>query len=341
MAFYAYVSISQEDRISILKMDPETGRLDPKSSVVVPGRPAPLATDPERRFLYVGRRDAREVSSFQIDQSTGALSLVGTVSLESDPCYVSTDRKGRFLFSTYYSAGKVGVHPIGADGAVTGPPVLWLDTATGAHSIQTDPTNRFAFVPHIAGGNGPNAVFQFRFDESTGNLTPNSPPRVVPEEQVGPRHFCFHPNLDILYFSNEQGCSVTAYRLDPSTGTLSALQTVSTLPDGYEGRNSCAQIQISPSGKFLYAPNRGHNSIACFHVDASTGRLSLIGHVPTEAIPRAFSLDPEGNFLFAAGLESGRLASYRIDGETGELEPLEVYDLGKEPMWVLVTALSG
>ena len=134
---------------------------------------------------------------------------------------------------------------------------------------------------------------------------------------------------------------MTAYNLDTSTGTLTAFQTLSTLPDDYQGRNSCAQIQISPNGRFLYAPNRGHNTIACFAVDASSGHLTSIGRVPTEAVPRAFSIDPDGSFLFAAGLETGRLASYRIDGESGELKPLEVYDVGKGPMWVQFIRLSG
>ena len=283
--------------------------------------------------------DVNEVSSYGIDQSTGQLALIGTAPLESDPCYLATDRKGKFLLSAYYSAGRAAVHAIGDDGAVRTPPVEWLATGSGAHSMQTDPSNRFAFVPHIAGGNGPNEIFQFRFDESTGHLTPNSPPRVAQEEETGPRHYCFHPSRDILYFSNEQGCSVTAYDYNPSAGTLTAFQTVSTLPDDYEGRNSCAQIQISPSGKFLYAPNRGHNSIACFMVDEFNGALTPVARVPTEPVPRAIGLDPEGRFFFAAGLESGRLASYRIDDSTGGLEPLETYDVGKAPMWVTIIEL--
>jgi len=341
MPYYMYISISEEDRISVFTVDPETGKLEPQGSVVVPGRPAPLAIDPERRFLYVGRRGAREISSYQIDWSTGGLSLIGIASLEADPCYLATNRKGRFLLSAYYGAGKVAVHPIGYDGAVGTPPVEWLDTARGAHSIQTDPSNRFAYVPHIAAPDGPNVILQFKFNEATGRLTPNLPYRVIPEEGTGPRPFCFPPSLDVLYFSNEQGCSVTAYRFDPSVGTLSAFQTILTLPDNYEGRNTCAQIQISLSGRFLYASNRGHNSIACFSVDDYTGRLTPIGRVPTEAVPRAFSLDPEGNFLFATGLESGRLVSYQIDGNTGELEPLEIYSIGKAPMWVLITKSPG
>ncbi len=164
----------------------------------------------------------------------------------------------------------------------------------------------------------------------TGRLTPNSPFRVEPAERLGPRHYCFHPTQDLVYFSNEQGCSVTGYRLDRATGTLSAVQTVTTLPDGYTARNTCSQIHLTSSGQFLYVANRGHNSIAGFAVDAATGRLSAIGHVPTEPVPSAFSLDPSGHFVFAAGSASGRLASYRVNGETGALTPLTTYAVGQQ-----------
>ncbi len=201
-------------------------------------------------------------------------------------------------------------------------------------------TIRYAFVPHIA-GNGPNLIYQYRFDEQTGHVTPNDPPTVSPGRDAGPRHFCFHPSQDILYFSNEQECSVEAYHFDITRGTLTPFQAVSTLPEDYTERNSCAQIQITPSGQFVYAPNRGHNSIACFAVDVSTGALTAIGRVPTEMVPRAFSIDPTGHFLYAAGLESGQLASYRIDSNTGMLQPLDIYPLGDRPMWVLIVQLPG
>jgi 6-phosphogluconolactonase len=253
-----------------------------------------MAVDPGRKFLYVGRRGEAKISSYWLDQHTGSLGLLGTVELSTDPCYLATDRRGKFLLAAYYEGRGVSVHAIGDDGVVMGPPIEKRETARGAHSIQTDPSNRFAFVPHIA-GRGPNEIWQFRFDEETGHLTPNSPPKVIPEHPVGPRHFCFHPNKDLLYCSNEQGCSVTAYRFDASAGTLTALQTVSTLPDGYTGQNSCSQIQIDPSGKFVYAPNRGHNSIAGFAVDVDTGLLTSIGQAASEPVPRAFSLDPEAS----------------------------------------------
>src|SRR5207302_1505498 len=151
---------------------------------------------------------------------------------------------------------------------------------------------------------GPNIIMQFRFDAQTGRLTANSPPRVEPAERLGPRHYCFHPARDFVYFSNEQGCSVTGYRLDRATGTLSAGQTITTLPAGYTARNTCSQIHLTPSGRFLYVGNRGHNSIAGFAVDPVNGQLSAAGHASTEAVPSAFAVDPAGHFVFAAGTAS-------------------------------------
>ena len=340
MPHYMYVSLQDDDKIRVFTMDAATGQLTPKGEVPVAGGPSPLTISPDRQVLYAGHRNVPGISSFRIDPDTGGLTQSGTVVPEAPPTFLSTDRRGRFLLSAYYQGARAAVHPLGADGAVGGPPIEWLETATGAHAMQTDPSNKFAFVPHIA-GNGPNAIFQFRFDENTGHLTPNSPFKVEPTEHLGPRHFCFHPTQNILYFSNEQGSSVTGYRLDTSAGTLSAFQTITTLPEGYSERNTCSQIQIMPSGQFLYAPNRGHNSIACFAVDSSSGRLSALGHVATEAVPSAFSLDPEGHFLFAAGSASNRLASYRVNSDTGALTPLGTYAVGKRPMWVLITRLGG
>ena len=335
MPYYMYISLQDDDKILMLTMDAETGHLTPHGEVPVAGGPSLLTISPDQKVLYVGHRNVPKISSFRLDPNTGGLTQSGTVSPEAAPTYLSTDRKGRFLLSAYYQGAHVAVHPLGADGAVGGPPIEWLETAMGAHAVQTNPSNKFAFVPHIARFNdnvlepvresyGPNAIFQFRFDDNTGHLTPNAPARVEPAERLGPRHFCFHPTQNIVYFSDEQGCSVTGYRLDTATGTLSALQTITTLPAGYTARNTCSQIQITPSGQFLYAPNRGHNSIAGFAVDSASGRLTALGQVATEAVPSAFSLDPEGHFLFAAGSASNRLAAYRVNSDTGELMPLDV-----------------
>jgi 6-phosphogluconolactonase len=351
MSHYMYVALQDDDKIAVFTMDAETGQLTPQAETPVAGGPSLLAISPDRTALYVGHRVRPEISSYRIAPDTGGLTKIGTVTPEGAPAFLATDRSGRYLLSAYYQDGYVAVHPIGADGAVGGPPLEWLATAVGAHAMQTDPSNQFAFVPHIArlndnvleppkGIDGPNVIFQFKFDAHTGHLTPNSPLQVEPGERLGPRHFCFHPTQPIVYFSDEQGCSVTGYRLDVSTGTLSAFQTITTLPGGYTERNTCSQIQCTPSGNFLYVPNRGHNSIAGFSVDASSGRLTAIGHVSTEAVPSAFSLDPEGNFVFAAGSASGRLAAYRINRETGELTPLATYAVGNRPMWVLITHIG-
>ena len=339
MAYYMYVSLQDDDKLATFTMDAQTGTLTLRAELPVPGGPSPLAISPDRKTLYVGHGGSSELSSFRIDQDTGGLTQIGKVSLGAGPEFLATDRKGRFVLSAYYYGGYVAVHSVGDDGAACSPPIEWLETASGSHAMQTDPSNRFAFAPHIA-GEGPNAIFQYRFDEDTGHITPNSPPRIEPEEYLGPRHFCFHPTKDILYFSDEQGCSVTGYRLDVSTGTLSAFQTITTLPEGSTEPNTCSQIQMTPSGKFLYVPNRGHDSIAVFSVDPSSGHLTAIGQVPTEAESHAFSLDPEGKFLFVAGSVLGRLASYRVNGDTGELTPLETYSVGRMPMWVLITGLG-
>jgi 6-phosphogluconolactonase len=349
MAHALYVCLQDEDKIAAFAMDADTGQLTARTEVPAAGGPSVMAISPDRQVLYVGHRTQPAISSFRIDQKTGGLKLQGTVSQAHAPTFLAPDRSGRYLLSAYYQGGGAAVHPLAADGAVGAPD--WVATANGAHAIATDPSNRFAFVPHIARLNdnvleppkenpGPNMIQQFRFDGETGRLTPNSPFRVEPSERLGPRHYCFHPTLDLVYFSNEQGCSVTAYRLDRATGTLAAVQTIATLPDGYTARNTCSQIHLTASGRFLYVGNRGHNSIAGFAVDAASGHLTAAGHVPTEAVPSAFGLDPAGDFLFAAGTASGRLASYRINGETGALTPLATQAVGQRPAAVLATRLG-
>jgi len=340
MPYYMYVALQEDDKILVYTIEPQTGKLTPQAEVSIPGGPFTMAISPDRKFFYAGCRDTPQIASFQINQDNGGLTQNGTIPVEGWPVYIATDRKGKFVLSAYYQGAHVGVHPIGADGSVGDPPIEWLATATGAHAMQTDSTNSYAFVPHIA-GNGPNAIFQFKFDENTGHLTPNSPAKVEPEEFLGPRHFCFHPSLDVLYFSNEQDCSVTGYRLDTGNGTLSAFQTITTLPEGYTERNTCSQIQVSASGRFLYAPNRGHDSIACFSIDTATGQLTGNGIVGSEARPNALCLGPQDRFLYSAGQESGRMASFSVNSDSGKLTPLETYPLGNAPVWVSIIELPG
>ena len=152
MPYYMYVSISGEDKVLIFQMDPDSGKLEKLNEVAVPGRPAPVTATPDRRFLYVGRRAVNEISSFSIDQSNGNLSLLGTAPLEWDPCFLSTDRQGKYLLSSYYEGSHAAVHPIDANGVAGSPTIEWLETAKGAHSIQTDPSNQYA--PSPKGGRG-------------------------------------------------------------------------------------------------------------------------------------------------------------------------------------------
>ena len=259
-----HVALQDEDKIASFAIDPGTGGLTRKGDVAVAGGPSVMAQSPDGRVVYVGLRTRPAISSFRIDLSSGALTPQGTVTSADAPTFLAADRAGRFLLSAYYQGGYAAVHSLQSDGAV-GPSLDRYDTATGAHAIATDPSNRFAFVPHISRVQdnvleppkniaGPNFIAQFRFDPQTGRLSRNSPFRVEQRELVGPRHYCFHTSLDIVYFSDEQGCSVSAYRLDHATGTLSAIQTISTLPDGYSERNTCSQIHLTPSAKFLWQP---------------------------------------------------------------------------------------
>jgi 6-phosphogluconolactonase len=336
MATYLYLALNGENKIAIHTLDLATGKLSFQEEVPLTGAPGPLAADPAGRHLYAGLRSTRQLASFAIDPANGKLEHLGSVPLLSDPCCLSTDRRGRFVLSAYYGAGATCVHRLDERGAAVEQPAIWLSTAPCAHSIFTDPSNRYAFLPHVA---QTNAIYQFRFDEETGHLLPNPVFKVGAPPHTGPRHYVYHPSLPVVYFDNEQGSSVTAYHFDTAQGTLSPFQTLSMLPEGFSGENTCAQIRIHPSGRFLYASNRGHDSLACYALD-SQGKMTSLGQQPTEKTPRDFNLDPQGRYLYAAGQASGRLAAYRIDQASGQLTPIETYAVGKAPTWVLPLELG-
>ena len=326
-----YVTLSGEDRIQSYTLDGNGGKLALGDSFAIEGGPGPMATSPDFSCVYVGLRKRPGVATFLRDRMAGSLSLKSFVSFDEDPCFIGTDRSGTFLLSSCYGGGRVGVHRIAEDGTVSLPPIEWRKTATNAHSIQTDSTNRFAFVPHT----GPNVVFQFLFDPDTGRLSPNSPGQFRPSEPVGPRHLSFHPNGRYVYFANEQGSSLTVCGFDGQRGILSHVQTASTLPAGFSGNNTCSQIHMRPDGRYVYVSNRGHDSIACFGIDAEAGRVNPVGHTATEKTPRAFNLDTTGKYLLVAGLDSGGLSTFAIGEETGVLDRIADYYVGKAPMWVL------
>lgn len=328
-----YITLQGDDNIAIYNLNSETGDLTHQEDIYAPGGPAPFAVSPDKTRAYVGLRDDLKIASYDIDESTGLLTRSGTVDLESDPCYVSVDNTGRHLLSAYYAAGHIAVHPIDESGAVGAAPTEWIATRHRAHCAQTDSSNSYTFLPHV---DDSNSIYQYKFDDQTGKLTPNDPPIIEPPEGHGPRHYVYHPNGNFIYFDNEQDSSVTAYRFDSNSGTIEAFQTLSTLPNDWSGSNSNAQIHMSPDGKYLFVGNRGHNSIAMFSVDGDSGELKSLGQQASLGTPRAFGIDPRGTFMIVGGLDNGDLANYIINPD-GTLTHLETRQVGDQPMWIHIT----
>src|ERR1700758_3004204 len=236
-----YVGLQDDNKIGVFALDGDRGELTKRADVEAAGSPSVTAISPDRNTLYIGYRGQPSIASYRIDPATGGLSLLGTAAQADAPTFLAPDRTGRYLLCAYYQGGYVAIYPITADGNIGAAAVDKQETAVGAHAIATDPSNRFAFVPHIAriqdnvleppkNNPGPNVILQYRFNAQTGRLSPNTPQRVEQGDLIGPRHYIHHPHLDVVYFSNEQGCSVTAYRIDGANGTLSSMQTTSTLP---------------------------------------------------------------------------------------------------------------
>ena len=339
MPSYLYVPLIDERKFLIFGMDADSGKLRLNRQIRMSSRPYQLCADPRQRYLYQQLRSESysAVASFRIDPSSGDVTRIGEVELEADACYVATDRSGRFLLAAYLIAGMVTVHPIGSDGAVRSPACDQRITEIYAHSILTDPSNRYAFVPHVA---PTDAIRQFRFDPTSGSLRPSRIPRIATTPGRGPRHLAFHPSGKVVYANEEQSSSVGVYGLDTSSGNLTPLQSLSTLPrGGFRGENSTGSVRVHPGGKAVYVSNRGHNSVAVFAVDDGTGLLSPLGWVPSQPVPRTLGMTSDGRFFFAGSDESGRLASYRID-ERGMLEPLETYEVGRVVSWILPLAFD-
>jgi 6-phosphogluconolactonase len=328
---FVYVSLSAEDRIDIYKLGNQ-GVLTHCGVTDTPGDPGGIAVHPSKKFLVAAMRDAGKLVSFAINPNDGSLMKINEIAVDVDPAYVEYDKTGRYLLTAYYVTGKVAVHALAEDGTIS-PNGKWYTTDKNAHAIITDKTNRWAFVPHT----GPNAIFQFKFDESTGRLTTNTTTAKVQfKVNTGPRHFSLHHNNAFGYCDNEQGSSITAMTFDSSNGTLAPMQTLTTIPADFTKPNTCARMELHPNGKFLYASNRGHDSIAGFEIDSADGKLTPIGNFPTEKTPRGFSIDPSGKFLVAAGESADLLAVYSIEGN-GRLKRIGTYPTGSKPWWVTMT----
>lgn len=328
-----YVSESGDNRIAQFVVDEATGDLKRVGAIDLPGAPGSLDIRDDRTRLYAAVRSTVEFASIVVDPATGALSGAVMAPSGVNSAYVHLDRTEKWLLSASYSDGVVSVSRI-AEGVVTGPPVSTLTTGKRAHCIVTDPANRFALVPHVM---DLNKVEQIRFDATTGKIESNQPPHTPGADGAGPRHLAFHPNGKWVYLVNEQGQSVTHCDYDAAAGRLSLRDTVSTTPPEWDkSKGSCADIHVSADGRFVYASNRGHDSLAVFSIHPETGALTSLGQTPTEKTPRSFALLPGGEkFVVSAGQGSDTLIVYRRDPETGALTPLKTYPCGKSPAWVL------
>ena len=314
------------------RLDMSTGALQPANDPVAIADPSFLAIDSRRRYLYsVGEEgdpdsgSTGSVSAFSISAEDGRLRYLNTQPSGGDlPCHLSVDATDRQLLVANYKGGSVAILPIGSGGELGEPTDVPRHAGTGPdperqerphpHSINVDPTNRFAFVPDL----GTDRVVAYRLDLVLGRLVPEDGLAVTLGAGAGPRHFDFHPNGKYAYAVNELDSTVTAFSYDGPTGTLAELHTVSTLPEGFGGTNYPADVHVAPSGRFLYGSNRGHDSIAIFTIDQDTGRLAAVGHESTRGqFPRNFAIDPTGTFLLVANEHTDDIVSFRIDGETG------------------------
>jgi 6-phosphogluconolactonase len=317
-----YVSNAGSRDISVLAMNQNTGELTLIEKKEVPGSDKspsslPMALAPNRRFIYAQLRgQPYPVSTFAIDHSNGKLTLVGTAPLVDQMAYLAVDRSGKHLLGASYVGAKVASYPIDARSAVSEKATQIIDTQPKTHCIFVDAANRHAYVPVL----GADHIMQFRFDAASGMLTPSDPPVVDTKAGAGPRHFAFHPSGKYAYVVNELQSTITTFSYDARHGTLHKLKTVSTLPKDFSGSNDTAEIEVHPSGKFLFASNRGQDTIVLFSIDTKTGALTLAGHFPTQGkTPRNFKIDPAGKLLFVANQNTNNIAVFQIDSSTGQL----------------------
>jgi 6-phosphogluconolactonase len=355
---FVYVSNAEDGDIGMYTLQAD-GSLQPGQPFKAEKLVMPLAVSPDKRFLIAAVRSKPfQAYSYSIDKSSGALNLVGTGTLAESYPYIAFDRSGRFLLGASYGANQVGVNPVGADGRV-GEPLQVIPTARNAHSIRTDNTNRFVFVPHL----GTDQVFQFLFDEKSGRLSANTPPVLQLKQGSGPRHLIVSSDNRFVYLLNEMTGMVTTLSLDPNAGTLKELDSVSVLPPdtklvpgvprgavGTPGANQAprntandiwaSDLHLTPNGRLLYAAERTSSTLAAFRVDTASGKLTYLGSTSTEKQPRGFNIDPTGRFVVVSGEQSDTISSYVIDAESGALKLIGRYPTGKGANWVEIVALD-
>jgi 6-phosphogluconolactonase len=299
--------------------------------------PSFLALDAERRLLFaVNEIDRFEderagaVSVFSIDAKNGKLTLINQQSSRgAAPCHIVLDRAGRHVIVANYGGGSTAVLPVGEDGALG--PATDVEQHRGssvnpdrqegphAHCVTFDPNGERVFVCDL----GLDQVLIYKYDAQDGKLEANDPPFAKLAPGAGPRHMAFGRDGRFAYVLNELNSTITAFAHDAQTGALRELATVSTLPRDFEGDNSTAEIAVHPSGQFLYASNRGRDSIALFAINAENGALSFVEGQPTGGrTPRHFAIDPAGEHLIAANQNSDSLLAFRINASSGRLLPV-------------------
>ena len=318
--------------IYIFRFDTESGSLRQQAVVAGLDNPSFLALHPRGQILYAVNEDqeAGQVSSFAIDRESGGLTFLNRQPTHgAAPCHLAVEPDGNRLVVANYSSGNVAVYPLNADGTIGEPaqniqhhgsgPNQERQEAAHAHSATVSPDGSRVYVADL----GIDKVMIYRLVD--GKLEANDPDHTSVQGGGGPRHFDFHPNGRNAYIINELDLTVTACAYDADSGALTPLQTISTLPDGVVDRSgySCADIHVSPDGRFVYGSNRGHDTLAIFAADADSGRLTAAGHASTRGrTPRNFRLDPSGAWLLAANQDSDDIGVFRRDAESGQLTPV-------------------
>jgi 6-phosphogluconolactonase len=334
-ATIVYVSNADSGEISVLALDDTRGALATVQTVAGLGTVMPLAPCPDGRRLYAARRNEPwSVLGFSVDARDGRLSPLGEAPLPQSMAHIAVDGSGRWLFSASYHGNLIAVNPIDAEGR-PGPATLVLPTGPKAHAMRAAPGNRFVYATSLGGG----VVMQFGFDAASGTLTPLALRDVAVRAGAGPRHLAFHPDGRFVYLLNELDASVDVLAIDPSTGALTCVQSVSTLPPGFSGEPWAAELRLTPDARFLYTSERRSSTLAGFAVDAATGRLTPIGHWPAQAQPRGFAISPSGRWLIAAGQLSHAVGVHAIDAGTGTLSLRHEHAVGRNPNWVEAIAL--
>jgi 6-phosphogluconolactonase len=326
------------------EMDLADGKLSKRELAAEITSPSFLDVAPNQRFLFAVNEVAEfkdkktgAVSSFALDPKTGALSFINQQpSGGAGPCHLFVDKEGKHVLAANYAGGSTCVLPIGDDGKLGEATAFVQHKGSSvnkqrqegphAHCVTLDAANRFAFTCDL----GLDKVLIFKYDAKKGTLTESSPASVSVKAGAGPRHIAFHPNGKFAYVNNELDMTVNTVSYDAEHGAMKVLQSLSTLPKDAKGDNySTAEVEVHPSGKFLYVSNRGHNSIALFAIDEKTGELTAAGHQAKGIkTPRNFAIDPTGTYLIVANQDSDSLIVFRIDPKTGELtavgSPVEV-----------------